>query len=135
MSAPSIIEIVGRAAINASDIAIGDGESYEEFDKRRAIAAGRAAIEAMREPTPEMLSTGEGYMDFILPECFDNSTEGRIAEFKVGYQMALDVALGTDPVTRGAARIAERRRRAAHAEETASGEKVGLTQASKASTP
>lgn len=82
----------------------------DQKDQWRQVA--RAAIAAMREPTDDMLAIGEGYMDFYLPDaCGPNTPEGRRSEFKIGYQMAIDVALGTDPVARAAARIAARQRR------------------------
>ena len=58
----------------------------------------RAVLQAAREPSPTMLATGEGYMDFVLPECFDNTPEGRRREFKVGWQVAIDAALSETPV-------------------------------------
>lgn len=45
----------------------------------------RAAIQAMREPTQEMVTAGEDYTDFVY------SQEG---DFLKGWQAAIDAALG-----------------------------------------
>jgi hypothetical protein len=65
--------------------------------KRFYEAIARAAIEAMREPTEAMIALGESYMDFVLPDGFDNTPEGRRAEFKMGFQCAIDAALSEKP--------------------------------------
>lgn len=53
----------------------------------------KTAIETLMSPTDQMMQIGEGYCDFIMPEGFDNSLEGRVRELKCGYQVALGVAL------------------------------------------
>jgi hypothetical protein len=63
-----------------------------------AEQAARAAIKAMREPTPGMMRKAEGYSDFMLPdETHDNTVEGRRAEMRMAYQCAIDAALAPNP--------------------------------------
>lgn len=60
--------------------------------------AAREAIGALREPTDQMIYYAEGYADFMLPECIGGNTkEARLAEMKMAYQVAIDVALGETP--------------------------------------
>lgn len=55
----------------------------------------QTVLEALRDPTPEMVALGEGYSDFVLDgESHDNSVEGRRAEMKMAWQVMIATALG-----------------------------------------
>lgn len=88
-----MIEIVARVVAAFEPCRGNDGVMCENDCRCKAIA--RAAIEAMSEPTDMMLAYGESFMDFILPDAVgENTPDGRRAEFKIGYKVAMDVALG-----------------------------------------
>lgn len=80
-----MVERVARAIYDADPIR----------DKSMAVARKKAiaAIEAMREPTDDMIYVGEGYCDFMLPSTHDNTGSGRRKEFRMGWQAAIDHAL------------------------------------------
>jgi hypothetical protein len=78
-----MVDLVAKAIQEA------DGDISWPSSVRCAVAA----IEAMREPPPWMLYEGEGYCDFVMPEGFDNSREGRQRELLCGWQTMIDAAL------------------------------------------
>lgn len=57
------------------------------------MAAARAAIEAMRDPTDAMLYHMDGYSDLVGPYPEANTKEERLKEFSCAYRAAIDAAL------------------------------------------
>lgn len=56
--------------------------------------AARAALEAMREPTPAMIAVAEGITDFVMAKgAGDNTAESRRREMRMALQAAIDTAL------------------------------------------
>lgn len=57
----------------------------------------RAALEAMREPTPRMIGYGAGCSDFILPEAIGSGPEHLMREMGIAWRAMIDAALEKQP--------------------------------------
>jgi hypothetical protein len=113
MMSESMIERVARAICRANGrdpdrLEPGDAPGIDgqlpngdpaHFVWKHYMDEARAAIEALREPTDDMIYVGEGYCDFMLPSTHDNSGEGRRKEFRMGWQAAIDHALNPQKPT------------------------------------
>jgi hypothetical protein len=70
-------------------VAIGEADTYASSYRDLA----RAALTAMLEPASTMLADAEGHSDFVLPEGFDDTREGRIEHVRMLWQAMITTAL------------------------------------------
>jgi hypothetical protein len=85
-----MVERVARAICPADDWTVTDFDDLSRDGRARFVAMARAAIAAMREPTPEMLKAGNGAM---LGRMRD-ATLGGEGALKVGWQAMVGQAAG-----------------------------------------
>lgn len=60
--------------------------------KNAWLIAADAVLDALMEPSEGMIARGEALSDFILSDAFDNSVEGRRAEFRGAFIEAIRAA-------------------------------------------
>lgn len=91
---PSMVERVARA-INPSAFQYHDGgvrSSWVRADVEAAYRASRAAIQAMREPTPKMLKAIRTGL-FTSAHLYSEMDQER---FELGYRRGIEAALATE---------------------------------------
>jgi hypothetical protein len=93
-----MIEQVAKAIL--ARVPLGYGMTEAE-----AREYATAALEALQEPTPEMLAMMVGYTDFYLEEAVGGGTpDGYAREMKTAWGVAIDVALGKPVIGTAAAK-------------------------------
>lgn len=59
-----------------------------------------AVLRVLRKPTDDMVARGEGVTDFVLPDCFGNTTDMRRAELAMAFTYMIDSLLADEKEAR-----------------------------------